>query len=162
VLAAAAVIAVALAPVVLAYLQLGAHPDVRPPTPEPGADAGQFLEQATHEAGVSATGEAWTDRSRAVETVRTSLAPRPRTLETSRVEQGTVYAVTYAPQVSAEWATEACPGGSGRVIGDCRASEGVVVQERAGEPTVLAVGYDVTVTSGEARRELTFVAPVVG
>jgi hypothetical protein len=36
------------------------------------------------------------------------------------------------------------------------------VQERAGEPTVLAVGYDVTVTSGEARRELTFVVPVVG
>ena len=161
VLAAAAVIAVALAPVVLAYLQLGAHPDVRPPAPEPGADAERFLERATHEAGASTTGEAWTDRAQTVERIRTSLAPRLRTLETSRLEQGTVYEVTYAPEVAAEWATDECPRGPGRAFGDCRASDGVVVQERAGETTVLAVAYDVTVTSGEARRELTFVVPVV-
>jgi hypothetical protein len=39
--------------------------------------------------------------------------------------------------------------------------DGVVVQERAGETTVLAVAYDVTVTSEDGRREFTFVVPVV-
>jgi hypothetical protein len=38
----------------------------------------------------------------------------------------------------------------------------VVVQERAGETTVLAVAYDVTVTTPRSERELTFVVRVVG
>jgi len=40
--------------------------------------------------------------------------------------------------------------------------QGAVVQERAGETTVLAVAYDVTVTSQRSERGLTFVIPVVG
>jgi hypothetical protein len=162
VLAAAAVVAVALAPVVLAYLQLGAHPDVRAPAPEPGASAERFLERATHEAGSEVTGDAWSDRRLAVAEVRESLAPRLRTLETSRVEWGTVFRVAYAPEVAAEWAANEFPRGAGRAFGTCRAVDGVVVQERAGETTVLTVAYDVTVTSEEGRREFTFLVPVVG
>jgi hypothetical protein len=161
VLAAAAVIAVALAPVVLAYLQLGAHPDVRAPAPEPGASAERFLERATHEAGSEVTGDAWSDRRRAVSEVRESLAPRLETLEASQVEHGTVHRVEYAPAAAAEWARSTCPRGEGRAFGTCRAVDGVVVQERAGETTVLAVAYDVTVTSEDGRREFTFVVPVV-
>jgi len=37
----------------------------------------------------------------------------------------------------------------------------VVVQERAGETTVLAVAYDVTVTTARGESELTFVIRVV-
>lgn len=162
VLAAAAVVAVALAPVVLAYLQLGVHPDVRPPAADPGADAERFLERATHEAGTAATGYTWTERGRAVADVKRSLAPRLETLETSQVERGTVYTVEYAPGAASEWATDECPRGDGRAFGDCRADGGVVVQERAGGTTVLAVAYDVRVTTEDGRQELTFVVPVVG
>ena len=161
VLAAAAVVAVALAPVVLAYLQMGAHPDVRPPAPEPGADAERFLERATHEAGSEATGSAWRERERTVRTVKEALAPRLRTLETSRIEGGTVFDVAYAPDAASGWVERECPGGEGRAFGACRADGGVVVQERAGETTVLVVAYDVTVTTDDGRREFTFVVPVV-
>lgn len=161
VLAAAAVVAVALAPVVLAYLQLGAHPDVRPPAPEPGADAERFLERATHEAGMAATGYAWGERDRAVADVKGALAPRLETLETAQVEGGVVYTVAYAPDAASEWATSECPRGDGRAFGDCLPDGGVVVQERAGETTVLAVAYDVRVTTGDGRHEFTFMIPVV-
>ena len=54
VLAAAALIALALVPVAVAYLQLGSHPDVAASTDYDGhgANAERFLERAVHEAGV--------------------------------------------------------------------------------------------------------------
>jgi len=67
VLLAAVVVAVALAPVVLAYLQLGAHPDAGVDDENYGTDARRFLERATHAAGTEATGADWTDRERVVE-----------------------------------------------------------------------------------------------
>lgn len=155
-------VAVALAPVVLAYLQLGAHPDVGVEDDDHGVDARRFLERATHEAGAEATGADWDDRDRAVESVRGRLAPRLETLNASRVEEGVAYAVTYDRPAARGWARDNCPRGEGRRFGPCRAVDGVVVQERAGETTVLAVGYDVTVTTPRSERELTFVVRVVG
>jgi hypothetical protein len=162
VLATAAVVAVALAPVVLAYLQLGAHPDVRPAGADPAADAERFLERATHEAGTAATGYDWAERGAAADAVREALAPRLETLETARVERGTVYTVEYAPEAASAWAASECPGGEGRQFGPCRTDGGVVVQERAGGTTVLAVAYDVRVTTDRGDRSLTLVVPVVG
>lgn len=163
VLAAAAVVVVALAPVVLAYLQLGVHPDVRPPAPEPGENAARFLERATHEAGANVTGEhGWDGRERAVTAVHEQLDPRLETLEASRVASGTVYTVSYNATAAAAWASANCPGGPGREFGTCTADRGVVVQERAGETTVVAVAYDVQVTSERAERSLTLVVRVVG
>lgn len=162
VLAAAVVIAVALAPVVLAYLQLGTHPDVGVEGGDYGSDARRFLERATHEAGAEATGVDWTAREHAVERVRGSLTPRLETLNASRVEEGVAYAVNYNRSATSAWASEQCPRGDGREFGSCLAVDGVVVQERAGETTVLAVGYDVTVTTLRSERELTFVVRVVG
>lgn len=162
VLAAAAVVAVALAPVVLAYLQLGAHPDVRPAQADPAADAERFLERATHEAGTAATGGDWAEREAAAGAVREALGPRLETFSTSRVERGTAYTVGYAPETASEWAANDCPGGAGRQFGPCRADGGVVVQERASEVTVLAVAYDVRVTTDRGERSLTLVVPVVG
>ena len=40
-----------------------------------------------------------------------------------------------------------CPGGPNRDFGPCEATDGVVVQERAGETVVLAVAFDVRVTT---------------
>jgi len=162
VLVAAVVIAVALAPVVLAYLQLGAHPDVDGEDGDYGEDARRFLERATHEAGAAATGIDWTGRERAVERVRSELEPRLDTLNTSRVEEGVAYAVTYDDSAASAWTHEHCPRGDGRRFGPCRAIDGVVVQERAGETTVLAAAYDVTVTTPRGERELSFVVRVTG
>lgn len=162
VLVAAVVIAVALAPVVLAYLQLGAHPEVGVEDHDHGADARRFLERATHEAGVEGTGLDWSDREHAVERVRTNLAPRLDTLNASRVEEGVAYAVTYDGSAASAWVRDSCPDGDGRRFGPCRAVDGVVVQERAGETTVLAVAYDVQITTPDGERALTFVVRVVG
>lgn len=162
VLAAAVVVAVALAPVVLAYLQLGAHPDVGVEGGDYGADARRFLERTTHEAGSDATGLDWGERERAVERVRTALAPRLDTLNASRVEEGVAYAVSYDATAASALAREHCPRGGGREFGLCRATDGVAVQERAGETTVLAVAYDVHVTTPRSERQLTFVVRVVG
>ena len=161
VLAAAVVVAVALAPVVLAYLQLGAHPDVGAEDGDYGADARRFLERATHEAGAEATGLDWTARERAVERVRTDLAPRLDTLNASHVGEGVAYAVTYEESAASTWDDEHCPRGDGRRFGSCLAIDGVVVQERAGEMTVLAMAYEVRVTTPRSERDLTFVVRVV-
>ena len=162
VLAAAVVIAVALAPVVLAYIQLGVHPDVGVEGGDYGADARRFLERATHEAGNDATGLDWGERDRAVGRVRTALAPRLDTLNASHVEEGVAYAVSYNTTAASALAREHCPRGGGREFGPCRATDGVVVQERAGETTVLAVAYDVRVTTPRSERQLTFLVRVVG
>lgn len=162
VLVAAVIVAVALAPVVLAYLQLGAHPDVGVENTNHGADARRFLERATHEAGTEATGIDWTNRKRTVERVYEALEPRLETLNGSRVEEGVAYGVVYNRSAATAWTNEHCPRGEGRRFSPCRAVDGVVVQERAGETTVLAVAYDVTVTTPRGERELTFVVRVVG
>lgn len=164
VLAAAAVVALALAPVVLAYLQLGFHPDVVASTDydSHGADARRFLERSVHEAGANATGRAWGEREAAVDAMRDELAPRLTTLNASRVAEGVAYAVRYNHSAASSWASGSCPGGRGRAFGLCRADRGVIVQERAGETTVLAAAFDVTVTTPRGHRDLTFVVRVVG
>ncbi|PSQ00961.1 hypothetical protein BRC94_04715 [Halobacteriales archaeon QS_5_70_17] len=162
VLAAAAVVAVALAPAVVAYLQLGYHADVRASGEydAPLGNAERVLERAVHAAGTNATGVPWEERTGAVERTRSELAGPVERLEASRVEAGTAYAVAYNATAADRWAEANCPRGPGRQFGDCRAVDGVVVQERAGETTVLAVAFDVRVTTDRGRREATLVVRV--
>ncbi|MWG36915.1 DUF7261 family protein [Halomarina oriensis] len=163
VLAAAAVVAVALAPAVLASLQLGYHPDVaaNDDYDDPLADAERLLSRSVHEAGTNATGANWSDRAVVVERVRADLAPRIRTLEASRTAEGVAYRVGYDESAASAWAREHCPGGSGRAFGPCEATDGVVLQERAGETTVVAVAFDVRVTTGRGAYDATMVVRVV-
>ncbi|MFD1512734.1 DUF7261 family protein [Halomarina rubra] len=164
VLAAAAVVAVALAPAVLAYLQLGYHPDAaaNDDYDAPLADADRVLSRSLHAAGTNATGANWSARERVVERVRTDLAPRIRTLEGSRVADGVAYAVEYDEAAARAWAREHCPRGDGRAFGTCEAVDGVVVQERAGETTVVAAAFDVRVTTDRGEYAATVIARVVG
>jgi hypothetical protein len=165
VLAAAAVLALALVPVVLAYLQLGYHPDVAASADYDGhgENARRFLERSVHEAGTNATGEyGWSDRSAAVDEVHDRLTPRLDTLEASQVAEGVAYAVRYNRSAAGAWADANCPGGRGREFGPCRAIRGVVVQERAGETVIVAAAVDVRVTTPRGRRALTLVVRVVG
>lgn len=164
VLAAAAVIALAIAPVVLAYLQLGYHDDVVASSEydDPAVNAKLFLERAVHEASEGIPGEfPWSDRRAGVALVRERLAPRLAILAGSRVAEGTAYEVAYNGAAAERWAGPNCPGGRGRAFGPCEAHRGVVVQERAGETHVLAVAFDATVTTERGRTELTLVVRTI-
>lgn len=164
VLAAAAVVAVALAPAVLAYQQLGYHPDVTASAEydAPLANAERVLERAVHEAGANVTGRYdWSERERAVEAVDDRLGPPLDALAGSRVAAGTAYEVDDNASAARAWARENCPGGPNRQFGACRASDGVVVQGRAGDATVLAVAFDVRATTERGTYEATVVVGVV-
>lgn len=160
-LAAAGIVAVALLAMTAAYLQLGAHPDVdaeREVGPREAVDrAVGVLSRAVDDARVTRTGEAWTDRDAVAEAVREDLAPALDSLETARVAKGTAYAVAYDQEGARAYASEHCPRGDGRAFGDCEAIDGVVVQERAGETTVLAVAFEVVVTTPDGETTVTVV-----
>ncbi|MFB6083235.1 MAG: hypothetical protein ABEJ94_03195 [Halorientalis sp.] len=159
VLAAAAVLAVALAPVVLAYLQLGYHADVAASSDydAPVANAERLLERAVHEVATNATGRPWSARDEVVRAVRERLDPHRSTLATARIESGTVYETAYNRSAAEDWADDRCPAGPNRDFGDCEVRRGVVIQERVGETHVLAVALDVTVTTERGRRRVTLV-----
>jgi hypothetical protein len=159
VLAAAAVLVVALAPVVLAYLQLGYHADVAASTEydAPIANAERLLERAVHEAGTNATGRPWSEREETISVVHNRLDPHLSTLATARIESGTAYGTTYNQSAAEDWATDRCPDGPNRDFGDCVAEDGVVAQERVGETHVLAVALDVTVATERGERRVTLV-----
>lgn len=160
VLLAAGVLAVALAPIVLAYLQLGYHPDVQATSDydAPVANADRLLDRVVHEASDEIPERHdWASRDAAVDAVRANLEPRLETLATARIEQGTAYRIEYNQSTAQAWATANCPGGPDRQFGPCEARRGVVVQERAGRTHVLAVVLDVTVTTERGTRQVTLV-----
>jgi hypothetical protein len=161
VLAAAGVVAVAVLALAGAYLQLGAHPDLaaeRDVGPREATDrAIGVLERATTDARVTHTGEPWSNRTGVVEAVRSDLASALASLETARIARGTAYSVTTNQSAASAYASTSCPGGDGREFGDCEAIDGVVVQERAGETTVVAVAFDLTVTTPDGETTITVI-----
>jgi hypothetical protein len=161
VLAAAGIVAVALLAMTAAYLQLGAHPDVdaeREVGPREAVDrAVGVLSRAADDARVTHTGDAWGEREAVVDAVREDLEPALDSLETARIAKGTAYAVTYDRSAASAYASEHCPRGDGRAFGECDAIDGVVVQERAGETTVLAVAFEVSVTTPDGETTVTVV-----
>jgi len=167
VLLAGVVVALALVAMLTAYLQLGYAADVRTTdTDRTVRDGRAFLERATHGAARPLRGEyTWSERGQAVTAVRARLDPRLTGLERSRVGEGVVYRTGYNQTVATQWAGAECPGGgarSGRDFGPCEADRGVVVQERAGRTLVLAVAYDLSVTTENAQTGTTFVANASG
>jgi hypothetical protein len=160
VLAAAALVAVALAPVVVAYLQLGYHADVTASEEydAPDRNAERVLARAVHDATADVPAEyAWDERELAVAAIRAALEPRLNALRSSRVESGTVYQVEYNQSAADEWRDANCPYGPNRQFGPCEADRGVVVQERANRTHALAVAFDVRVTTDDSEISLTVV-----
>ncbi|MFB6308591.1 MAG: hypothetical protein ABEH35_04600, partial [Haloarculaceae archaeon] len=124
VLVAAALVAVALGPILLAYLQLGYHADVQATGDygEPTAQVTRVLDRAVSTTAADVTGEyGWTERDAAVAALRAALSPRIRNVERSGVERGTVHNVTYNQSAARKWAARNCPGGPDRQFGDCEA-----------------------------------------
>lgn len=164
VLVAAAALAIALAPVVLAYLQLGYHADVTASEgyDDPVGNADRYLQRAVHEAAAPVQGEHdWTARGDAVSAVRNRLDPKRSRLADARVAAGTAYRTRYNESTARAWASAHCPRGPDRQFGPCEGRQGVVVQERAGETHVLAVALDVTVTTARGRTARTVVVETV-
>jgi len=149
VLVAGAVIAVGLAPIALAYVQLGATPDAGAGTADrTGEDVTRALDRAVFEATSGVPGNhSWSDRDDAVAVVENRLDPRLETLRTSGLREGVVHGIEYNESAAQAWAAEDCPGGPDRQFGDCEAIGGVVVQDRAGLTHVLGVAVDLRVTT---------------
>jgi len=164
VLVAAAIIAVGLAPVLFAYLQLGYHPDVERGSPDvTGAEAVDYLDRSVHDAAGTAAGKyGWAERTRKAAAVRDAVDDDIETLETSRLESGVVYDVAYDDAAAAEWASANCVSGDGKRFGDCEVDDGVVLQERAGEAVLLAVAFDMHVVGPDGETNLTVVIEVGG
>lgn len=160
VLAAAALVAVALAPVVVAYLQLGYHADVRATADydDPTTDALRVVDRAVATASAGVPGEyAWPRRGAAVTAVRERLGPQFDRFRTGSVESGTVHVVAYNGTAASQWMGEDCPGGPDRRFGRCVVDRGVVVQNRTGRTHVLGVGLDVTTTTPRGETTVTVV-----
>lgn len=163
VLLGAALIAIAFVPLVLAYLQLGYHADVRASGVEddPTADARAALVPAVHDASADVPGTyTWSDRAVAVEVVRGRLAPTVDSIETGRVDSGVYRNVSYAHGAAAERAADRCPGGPAREFGSCEVIDGLVVQDRADRTHVLAVAVEITTTTERERTSVTTVIEV--
>jgi len=164
VLVAAAVVAVALAPAVLAYLQLGYHADVAASgdTGTTTTTAVRFLERAVHEAGTAVSGDhAWRARAGAVRETKRHLRPRLDRLRTARVADGVVVDTAYNATAARGWVAGNCPRGPDRQFGPCAGRDGVALQSRGGRTHVLAVAFDVTVTAESGRTDATLVVRTV-
>jgi len=160
VLLAAVVLALALVPIALAYLQLGYHDDIGTNSPATVvADTERTVERGVHEAALAVRDSfAWDRREAAVTTFREELEPTRRALREAELNSGRTVRVEYNRTRARQAADRQCPGGAGRQFGECEALDGVVVQERAGTTHVLAVAVDLQLTG--PRREQTLTAVV--
>jgi hypothetical protein len=159
VLAAAVVVAVALVPMLVAYLQLGHPPDAaaRAAEADGPADARRALDRAATRAAARADGAAWTNRSRAYRRANATLAAAASRVEARGARRGAVYRVARAEGVAARLARAECPRGARRAFGPCEAVGGVVLQERGGETAVAYVALRLRVRSPEGRTDATLV-----
>lgn len=152
VLLAAALAALALLPAVIAYLQLGAHPDVGARA-EPGHETDRVvraLERAADNASRAVSGtDSWGERETTLAAFDRTLRSDRREIETARLGRGVSVRVRRNATAAESWS--GCPSGPNRQFGDCVVRDGVVLQERAGETYVVAVAFEVRVIdpSGE-------------
>ncbi|RLM59900.1 hypothetical protein DVK02_02825 [Halobellus sp. Atlit-31R] len=155
VLVAAAVVAVALLSMTLAYAQLGYDADR---TTAGAVDVASLAEidrslTASFRAAVRdaqsepARGARWRDRQAVADRIWTAVDADAGRLEAAHAAEERALTVTADDAAAAAWADERCPGGRGREFGPCRAVDGVVVQERAGETAVVAAVVRVRIVS---------------
>jgi uncharacterized iron-regulated membrane protein len=164
VLLAGVVVALALIAMLVAYMQLGYHADVTSAGVDENAvgDGQSYLERTTHDTARALRGEyAWSERGQAVTAARNRIEPQLAELQRANVESGRAVTVTFNQTVAQRWTNRNCPGGRGREFGSCEVDRSVVVQERDGRTLVLAVGYDLEVTTDSERSRLSLVVESV-
>ncbi|MBC9985411.1 hypothetical protein E4P24_03390 [Haloferax sp. AS1] len=120
------------------------------------ASAAETTEDAVELATAGVAGRYdWAERDAAVADFRSRLNPALTNVE--RARPGGV-ALTTNDSAASGWALRNCPDGPSREFGPCVADDGVVVQERAGETTVVAVLVDVRIATPRSRTDLTVAA----
>lgn len=159
VLAAAAVVAVALVPMLLAYLQLGYPVDAAADRADaPGVDEARAdLDRATYRAAEAVVDGDIATASTAAATVDERLDRVAEGLSARGAAHDRVYRVDGNDSAATAVARTACPSGEHRRFGPCRALGGVVVQRRVGMPTVVAVAVDLHIDGPDEHVRATFV-----
>lgn len=144
VLLAAVVVALALVPILGAYLQLGYDGDARAFDRKASTVSEErILTTVRRELrGVLPTGHDWGERNRTASRVRTHIEARLTSL--SGEVNGTVIEVELR-NASADLVAETCPAGPNRRFGPCRGLGAVFVQERAGETHVYGLLVEIRV-----------------
>lgn len=162
VLLAAFVLAVALLPIIAAYLQVGYGGESAVAVDEDRQrEARHLLERAVQEQASAVDGRyRWRQRDAAVERLRAALEPTARQLPRSRLDEGVVQQFSYNQSHAARWAGDRCPSGPNRQFGRCDTFDGVVVQDRAGRTHILAVAVDISLTTPNGNSTLTTVIRV--
>ncbi|MCY4732324.1 hypothetical protein KY092_17360 [Natronomonas gomsonensis] len=70
--------------------------------------------------------------------------------------------MAYNDTAAREWTNENCQRGAGKRFGACESNGGVVVQNRADEAVLLAVGFDIEAVGPGGKTELTVVIEIGG
>jgi hypothetical protein len=165
ILVAGALVAIALAPIVLAYLQLGYHDDVQATAEydDPTADATRVLDRSVTNASRDLPRDySWTQRDAAVATVRDRLNETRSQLRTTDITRGTVIETEYNTTAADAWRDDHCPGGPDRQFGDCVVDTGIVIQERVDRTHIVGVAFDLTTTNDRGTTAVTVVFRAVG
>ncbi len=160
VLLTAALVALALVPLLTAVVQLGYHPDGtdRAVDPHPVTASGTVLDRAVGEISPRIPRNySWPASDRAATAVREALGSTTAALERSRIASGTVVGVEVNGSRASDWASRRCPGGPGRDFGTCRAHQGIVLQERRGRAHLVAVAVDIRATGQDGAWRATVV-----
>jgi len=161
---AAAVVAVALVAMVAAYLQVAGATGAAGPAV---ADRGDPIERvhgavrpAVYNASLAATGTGWGNRDTAATRVSNRLDPALDRIEDGTLADGRSVSLDRNDTLAAVWADERCPSGPNRQFGSCESIDGLVLQARGGEATLVAVALDVRVIAPGDRRTVGVVVTV--
>ena len=168
VLVAAAVVAIALLSMTLAYAQLGYDADRTGAGTVEVASVSELDRSLTASLRVTARemrhaddAPASRDHRAAAERVGASLSATGDRLERVHAGESRSLIIELDDTAATRWARERCPDGRGRHFGPCRAVEGVVVQERADDPAVVAAAFRIRIVSPAESTTVTLVSTVV-
>ncbi|WP_411967968.1 hypothetical protein [Haloferax sp. YSSS75] len=154
VLVSGAIVVVALLSLLVVHAQLAPLGGTEPP---PVEDVAEATEGAVEAVTADVDGQyGWPARASAVDDFESRLGTELVRIERAYTGGGGVSLSTNA-SVASGWADSNCPDGPARAFGPCVVDDGVVVQERAGETTFVAVAIDVVVATPETKTDLTLV-----
>lgn len=168
VLVAAAVVAVAFLSMTLAYAQLGYDADRTGAGTVEVAQVSDLdqsltgsLRAVAREVRHGDDAPTWRDHRAVADRVRVSLAADTDRLERAHASESRSVTIELDDATATRWARERCPDGRGRDFGPCRAIDGIVVQERAGETVVVTAAFRIRIVSPAESTTVTVVSRVV-
>ena len=166
VLVAAAVVAVALLSMTLAYAQLGYDADrtgaggTVASVSEVDRSLTGSLRTAAREAR-HRNDRSWRDHRSVADDVRESLQTDIGRIERAQAAERRSLSIEFRDAAATRWARSRCPEGRGRDFGPCRAIGGIVLQERAGETVVVAAAFRLRIVSPAESTTVTTVSRTV-